>query len=148
MPVAADDARLAASAGDDTKRLLAREAVAREFFRAHLFELEGDWDVVRRALQCIDYREPVVAGPMPSCPKRLLTLPVGNALGAGFFALHPAEGPNAAPGRGQEYWVIAPEAPYLRWSSVSTAERAGETRFYVPAARTSKGAGLASKERG
>jgi len=148
MPVAADDARLAASPGSDSKRLQAREAVAREFLRVNLYELEGDWDAVRRALQCIDLNEPVIAGPRPPCPSRLLTLPAGNALGAGFFALHPPEGAGAPTPRGQEWWTIAATAPYLRWSSAPIGGRPAEERFFVPAARTSKGGGLATRERG
>ena len=147
MPVATNDARLAASPGTDSKRRQAREEVAREFLRIHLFEVEGDWDLVRRTLQCIDFAQPVEAGPMPPCPPRLLSLTPGNLLGEGFFALHPSEGPNAATPKGQHWWRIAPEASYLRWSTFPS-DRAGEARFYVPAARTSKGAGQASKERG
>jgi hypothetical protein len=129
--------RLAASAGDDVKRIKARTAVVTAFFEKNLYALTGDWDVVRRAMQCIDLRQPVVEGPSPPVPPRLFELAVDTHLGHGFFVERPP-----AAGRVLAGWQIAAEASYLRWSSPYSPEARkshggapGEARFFVPAAR-------------
>jgi hypothetical protein len=150
MPVATSEERLAASPGDDVKRAIARRAVAQAFFKKHVFEPEKDWDLVIRALQCIDYAQPVFVGPMPAAPKRLVGA-ARSPLGAGFFAEQPPKGAKV------EWWHISPEAPYLKWYAPYVIDdggqksgaggKAGEARYFVPAARSSKGARLAIPER-
>jgi hypothetical protein len=149
MPVAANDMRLAASPGADAKRKAARWSVAQDFFGKHLYQPEQDWELVRRAMQCIDMEQPVVVGPPPIGAKRLV-MPAMSALGPGFFSEQPARGTAKV-----EWWRIAPEAPYLKWfapfvmidDGKPPAGRLGEARYFVPAARSSKGAGLAIPER-
>lgn len=135
MPVQASEARLAASKGADDKRMRAREAVAREFFIKHIYDAGGTYEEVRRAVQCIDLAQPVVIGPPPDAPKRLVQL-VSSLLGVGFFAERAPEGAKVV------WWAIAPEAPYLKWFApfVPGAEgpsgTEGDARYFVPAART------------
>jgi hypothetical protein len=138
MPIAADHVRLAASMGSDAKRVAARRAVALEFVKQQLFEGAGEpWETVRRVLQCIDYLQPIASGPLPSAPRQLFALPGGSFLGGGFFA-------ETAPAELNEpiAWVIAPEAHYLKFfapylddPAVASAGRAGDARFFIPAAR-------------
>ena len=146
MPVLTSEERLAASLGEDAKRAAARRSIAQGFLKTHVFELEGDWDLVVRALQCIDYTQPVVVGPAPAAPKRLAALPA-SVLGLGFFLEQPPKSLTKV-----EWWYVAPEAPYLKWFAPYVRDdeksgKSGDARYFVPAARSSKGARLAIPER-
>jgi hypothetical protein len=150
MPVPADQTKLAASPGHDVKRDVARRKVVLEFLKEQLFEADAkkDWNVVRRALQCVDYGRPVTIGPMPPAPRRLVALPKGSRLGAGFFAEAPPRG-----AEGAAWWVIAPEAVYLKYyaASVYADARPAEAeivRYFIPGARNPQGDRVATKERG
>jgi len=148
MPVAASETRLAASPGTDGKRIAARRAVALDFLKTHVFERDQDWGWVQRAAQCIDYGQPVSVGPHPAPPRRVAAI-TSAALGLGFFT---EQGPS-----GVEYWLIAPEAPYLKWyapyvmddggARPKGAGLAGDARYLVPAARAASGVRLAVRER-
>jgi hypothetical protein len=149
MPIPVVQATLAASAGRDHKRIAARRAVATEFFKQHLFAEEGDWNLVRRAMQSIDFAQPVSIGPHPPAPRRLATLASQSHLGPGFLVEQPQESA-AAP----EWFLIDPAASYLKWFAPYVSDdrqkgvggKPGVARFFVPAARTPKGARLAAKE--
>ncbi|MFO0613580.1 MAG: hypothetical protein U0414_13370 [Polyangiaceae bacterium] len=151
MPVAVNDQRLAASLGSDTKRLSIRQKLAEDFFITHIFQPEKNWQLVRRALQTIDYAQPIVVGPFPPAPKRVAALPKSSALGAGFFAIDP---PKNFPIL--EWWLVAPEAPYMRWAARfilgdgpadDKSGRPSEGRIFIPAARTKTAARLLVRDR-
>ena len=133
MPQPVDETSLAASVGADHKRAVARQNVARAFLERHLFEAEPererDWELVRRALQCIDFQRPVVIGPKPPPPLRLAPLS-GSPLGPGFFAELPADGSGPAQ-------PIDQDAAYMRYYTRSDAaeQTAGTQRFFIPRAR-------------
>jgi hypothetical protein len=144
MPIQASEARLAASPGDDQKRILARKSVAQEFLRDHVFDPgDADWDYCRRVLQTIDYAQPVVAGPAPPAPKRLAAIGK-HMLGAGFFTEQPKAG-------GGDWWSFAPNAPYLKWCAPFLEDDTklggpGDNRWFIPAARANAPT-LANRER-
>lgn len=149
MPVAVNDQRLAASLGADMKRTFIRRTVAEDFFTTHLFDKEGNWQIVRRVLQCIDYRQPVVVGPFPAAPRRVAALSQHSAFGAGFFSLDPVKGVTPV-----DWWLIAPEAPYIKWfapfvaaADTSRPGKVGDGRLFVPAARTKSAGRLVVRER-
>lgn len=146
MPIPSSDAVLASSPGTDAKRKAARRALALEFLSMHLYEAEGDWNLVTRALLCMDLDEPVVVGPHPAAPKRLVALPQ-HALGQGFFAAEPSPSDPAPLWRN-----ISPESRYLKWSSPVAASQKGldaqlRARYLVPGARLRAGARPLVKER-
>jgi hypothetical protein len=149
MPVQATEAQLAASIGHDVKRELARRAVALDFFTEHVFEADKvkDWSVVQRALQCIDLGKPVLVGPDPPAPRRLVALPPTGPLGAGFFAEAPGKDEPAG------WWVIAPEAVYLKYFAPTVrgdarARANPPARWFIPGVRTPRGPRVATQERG
>jgi len=131
--------RLAASPGRSLEQQRARRDVATEFFTKNLYEAGGEWDEARRALQCFDFTQPVVVGPSPAAPHRLVAIGVKPLLLAGFFAEKvPATVTKPT------WWTIAPEAPYLKWflpfvTGSEGAGAAGDARYYVPAARRGMG---------
>lgn len=149
MPVAVNDQRLAASLGSDSKRIAIRRHVAEDFLSTHLFEVEGNWQIVRRALQCVDFAQPIVIGPYPPPPRRVAGLAAHSAFGAGFFSLEAPKGVTPV-----DWWLIAPEAPYMKWfapfianDDSARAGKPGEGRLFVPAARTKAGARLVIRDR-
>jgi hypothetical protein len=131
--------RAAAAAGNTPDQQRARREVATEFFQKNLYELGGTWDEARRALQCIDYMQPVVVGPTPAAPARLVVIGAKPLMHGGFFA-EKAPATLAKP----TWWTIAPEAPYLKWflpwsPGSEGAGSKGDARFFVPAARQGMG---------
>jgi len=148
MPVAVSETRLAASVGSDPKRARARRSVALDFFTEHIFapDPEKDWSVVQKAMQCIDVSRPVKIGPEPPAPRRLIALPQAGPLGAGFFADEPSPREDR-----MDWYVIAPEAVYLKYFSpsvrVARARTLPPARYFIPGARTAKGPRVATKER-
>lgn len=151
MPIAVNDQRLAASPGDDLKRAMVRMKVAEDFFITHIFEPENNWQLVRRIMQTIDFKQPIVIGPFPAAPKRVAAMPKSAVLGAGFFAVDP---PKNFPSL--EWWLVAPEAPYMRWHAPYVADaaipedrggKAGEGRIFIPAVRTKTAARLVVRDR-
>ncbi len=127
--------RVAASPGASPEQQRARREVATEFFVKNLYEAGGEWDEARRALQCFDYTQPVILGPTPAAPPRLVAMGAKPLLLVGFFA-EKAPATLAKP----TWWAIAPEAPYLKWflpfvTGADGAGATGDARYYVPAAR-------------
>jgi hypothetical protein len=131
--------RLAAAPGNTVDQQRARSEVVTEFFEKHIFENGGSWDEVRRAIQNCDFSQPVVVGPSPAAPARLVALSSKPLLAGGFFA-EKAPPTLAKP----VWWVIAPEAPYMKWflpyvSGSEGSGAAGDARYFVPAARQGMG---------
>lgn len=131
--------RLAAAPGNAPQQRQARLEVAAEFLTKNIYEPGGDWLEVRRALQCIDLAQPVVVGPSPAAPAKLVALSGKPLLLAGFFA-EKAPATMTKP----TWWTVAPEAPYLKWHlpffpGTEGSGAAGEARYFVPAARQGMG---------
>lgn len=131
--------RIAAAPGNTTSQRRARHDVMLEFLTRNIYEQGGDWAEVRRALQCVDYDQPVVVGPSPAAPPKLIALTGKPLLLSGFFA-EKAPPTLARP----TWWTIAPEAPYLKWFlpfvlGKEGSGEAGEARFFIPAARQGMG---------
>jgi hypothetical protein len=131
--------RLAAAPGSSPEQQRARREVAIEFFAKHIYETGGDWNEARRAMQCFDYTQPVVVGPSPAAPARLVAVGSKPLLQGGFFA-EKAPATLAKP----VWWTIAPEAPYLKWflpfvAGSDGSGQAGDARFFVPAVRQGMG---------
>jgi hypothetical protein len=131
--------RLASSPGASVEQQRARRDVATDFFAKNIYEAGGDWDEARRALQCFDFLQPVVLGPSPAAPPRLVAMVGKPLLLVGFFA-EKAPATVAKPA----WWNIAPEAPYLKWflpfvKGAEGAGAAGDARFFIPAARRGMG---------
>jgi hypothetical protein len=132
-------ARAAAAPGATVEQQRARRNVAIEFFDKHLYQVGGGWDEARRAMQCFDYAQPVVVGPSPAAPARLVGLSSKPLLLGGFFA------EKAPPTLTKPiWWVIAPQAPYLKWflpfvAGSQGSGAAGDARFFIPAARQGMG---------
>jgi len=144
MPIAVEQERLAAIAGDDPKRAAARRAVALDFFQRHIFEAGEPWEIVQRALQCIDVRQPVVIGPPPAPPRQLVALPPDGWIGAGFFAEKPPAELDSP-----VVWVVSPDARFLKFFAPYVADPAiaagapGDARYFIPAAR--RGSSMAAR---
>jgi hypothetical protein len=127
--------RLAAGYGDDVRVQVARRQVANSFFET-IFEREQDWHWVRRALETVDFSQPVMIGPAPPLPKRLTEI-FTAALGRGFYTEtgRSATSPGLRP--------IAPDAAYLKWFAPYARGDAGgdgrvgpgDARYFVPAVR-------------
>jgi len=149
MPVAVSQIELAATFGADVKRVYARQNVAREFFQKHMFDVdkEPDYRMVRRAMQVIDFSQPIVIGSPPAPPQRLVAVAATGGLGGGFFREMPA------PGTVPEYWLIAPDALHLKfvspsiWAKAGDAGKVGELRLFVPGVRNPKGKRAATRDR-
>ncbi|HTJ81666.1 MAG TPA: hypothetical protein VL400_08065 [Polyangiaceae bacterium] len=149
MPVPVSEIELAATIGSDVKRGCARRNVAREFFQTYIFDAdkEPDYRVVRRAMQVIDFSQPVLIGPPPAGPRRLAAVSPKGGLGEGFFAEVP---PSGMP---PEYWLFTPDAVYLKfyqpivWSKADTANKMGEARYFFPGARNPQGKRVATRDR-
>jgi hypothetical protein len=127
--------RIAASSGSSLEQQQARRDVATDFFAKNVYETGGDWDEARRALQCFDFTQPVILGPSPAAPPRLVAMVAKPMLLVGFFA-EKAPATLTKP----TWWTIAPEAPYLKWflpfvTGSEGAGASGDARFFVPAAR-------------
>jgi hypothetical protein len=131
--------RLAAATGSTLEQQRARREVATDFFAKNIYESGGEWDEARRALQCFDFTQPVIVGPTPAAPPRLVAMGAKPLLLVGFFA-EKAPATLATP----KWWTIAPEAPYMKWflpfvTGSEGAGAAGDARFFVPAARRGMG---------
>lgn len=121
---------LAVMPGATEDQIGARKRVAGRFLESQALAGNLEWKLVRRIAQCVDYTQPVFAGPTPPAPPELVALPPASFLGPGFFAIMPA------PSEEHPAWyAIDPEAPYLKWFSPAGGEGgAGEARFFVPIA--------------
>jgi hypothetical protein len=131
--------RVAAAAGDTLDQQRARREVAFEFLEQNLYEVGGTWEEVRRVVQCLDVMQPVIVGPAPAAPHRLVSIGGAPFLGSGYFAEKPPAGMAK-----QTWWLIAPEAPYIQWFLPWVAGKEGsgargDARFYVPAVRQGMG---------
>jgi len=131
--------RLAAAAGSTVQQQRARSEVATEFFEKNIYDGGGDWNEIRRALQCIDFAQPVLIGPSPAAPARLVVVGASPRAQPGYFAEKPP-----ATILKPTWWTIAPEAPYLKWflpfvSGSDGSGATGDARFFVPAARRGMG---------
>lgn len=131
--------RLAAALGATPDQRRARRHVAAEFLEKHIYAAGGNWVECRRVIQCIDVAQPVLIGPGPAAPAKLVALTAKPLLLDGFFA-------EKAPATMTKpvWWVIAPEAPYLKWflpfvKGSEGSGAAGDARFFVPAARQGMG---------
>jgi hypothetical protein len=132
-------ARLAAAQGETLDQQRARREVAYEFLEKNAYEIGGTWDEVRRVVQCLDVKQPVVVGPSPAAPRRLVAIGGQPFLGSGYFAEKAPAGMTK-----QVWWQIAPEAAYLQWflpwiAGKEGSGAKGDARFYVPAARQGMG---------
>ena len=122
--------REAAIPGAELERVRLRRMVATQFFDDHIHQITGDWEEPRRALQTIDFTQPVSVGP-PGAPARLFALK-SPFLNGGFFA--------EQPGAGDEQpvvWQVPPNAPFLKWFAFADPRQkpGSEARYFIPAAR-------------
>ncbi len=120
---------IAAQKGQGGEQIRARRGVAREFLEQSVYgQRTRDWDAVLRLMQCIDYLQPVLAGPSPAPPKRLYALTTSPYFPSGYFA---EEAPPGAPDSG--WWEIAPNTEYLKWYlPPAKADAPPVARYFLP----------------
>jgi hypothetical protein len=133
------NAREAGQPGTERERIRLRRLVATQFFDTHIHQVTGDWMEARRALQTVDFFQPVIVGPISPMPPKLVELPGGSFLSGGFFAEQIPAGTKIKP----VYWQIDVKAPLLKWyapyvrdAKLGGGSGPGDARYFVPAART------------